>query len=216
MLAAARTGYWKLRRWSGLLLIAGLILLIAVWLPGLGIVKNGAHRWIGHDPFNIQPSEFAKLAVIIYLAALLSRATYNIGDLADGLIVPVCVIGLFVVLIEREPDLGTASILFLASLTVLYLAGAQLKHLASVVGVAFTLFVVVSLFGHSFRNDRIRSFMDPEKDYYGQGFQVTRGLVAVGSGGLFGVGIGAGREKVDLPEANSDFIFATITEETGL
>src|SRR6266699_1199427 len=104
MLAAARTGYWKLRRWSGPLLVAGLITLIAVWLPGIGIAKNGAHRWIGHEPISLQPSEFAKLALIIYLAALLSRSAHNIRHFADGLIVPVCVIGLFVFLIEREPD----------------------------------------------------------------------------------------------------------------
>src|SRR5207247_306196 len=141
------TGYWKLRRWSAPILMTALILLAAVWLPGLGIAKNGAHRWIGHDPISLQPSEFAKLALIIYLAALLSKNNCNIRNLADGLMVPVCVIGLFAMLVEREPDLGTAAILFLAAMTVLYLAGAQLKHIGGVVGVACVLFVIVSMFG---------------------------------------------------------------------
>jgi cell division protein FtsW len=198
------------------LLIIGLALLVSVWLPGIGIAKNGAHRWIGHEPFSVQPSEFAKLAVIIYLAALLSRNNYNIRSVGDGLIVPVCVIAVFAFLVEREPDLGTAAILFLAAMTVLYLAGARIKHLAALVAAAALLFILVSVFGHGFRNGRLTSFLNPEKDYYGRGFQVTRGLVAVGSGGVLGVGIGAGREKFYLPEANSDFIFATIAEEGGL
>src|SRR5262249_52340512 len=150
------------------------------------------------------------------LAALVSRNAFDIRKFMDGLIVPVAVIGIFAILVEREPDLGTAAILFLASMTVLYLAGAQLKHLGAIAGVAFVMFIMVSVFGHGFRNGRLSSFFSPEKDYYGRGFQVTRGLVAVGSGGVLGVGIGAGREKFYLPEANSDFIFATVAEETGL
>ena len=216
MLSMSRFGYWRLRRMAGPLLVIAVVSLILVWCPGIGSAKNGAHRWIGWGLVQLQPSEFAKLALIVYLGALLSRASFDVRNFWDGLIVPVSVMGLIALLVEREPDLGTAAIIFLAGTTVLYLAGARPKHLAAIGAAAAVVFIAVSLFGHGFRQGRITTFLHPELDYYGKGYQITRGLVAVGSGGVSGVGLGAGREKFYLPEANTDFIFATIAEETGL
>lgn len=216
MMAMSRFGYWKLRRMAGPLILGALVMLLLVYVPHIGTAKNGAHRWIGWGIAQLQPSEFAKLALIIYMGALLSKAAFNVKDLWNGLMVPVSVMGVIALLVEREPDLGTAAIIFLAGMTILYLAGAQLKHLAGITGIAIGLFLIVSLFGHGFRQGRLTTFLHPELDYYGKGYQITRGLVAVGSGGVSGVGIGAGREKFYLPEANTDFIFATIAEETGL
>ncbi len=216
MLTMARFGYWRLRRFAGPMLVASLVSLMLVWAPVIGISKNGAARWIGKGLFQVQPSEFAKMALIIYLAALLSRAAYNIKSFSDGMAVPLTIVAIFALLVEREPDLGTAAIIFLSSMTLLYVAGAKKVHLAGVCGIAAFAFMAVSLFGHGFRAGRLKTFMNPEADYYGKGYQITRGLVAVGSGGVRGVGLGAGREKFYLPEANTDFIFATIAEETGL
>jgi len=215
MLLVMRLGYWKLRRWSAILLFIALCGLIAVWIPPIGIERNGAARWIGFGPVQIQPSEFAKLALVLYLAALLSRNLYDIRDFADGLAVPLAVVGLFVILVEREPDMGTAAVIGLSSLTMLYLAGARKRHLLSVCAAALLLAVVATL-AHGYRMDRIIAFTNPEAYYENRGYQLTRGLLAVGSGGLLGLGLGAGREKFYLPEANTDFIFATIAEETGL
>lgn len=215
MLLVMRIGYWRLRRWSPLLLMLALCGLIAVWIPPIGIEKNGASRWIGYGALQVQPSEFAKLALMLYLSALLSRSVYNVRDFMDGLAVPLVVVSLFVILVEREPDLGTAAVMGLSSLTLLYLAGARKRHLAGIGAVA-ALLVVAATLAHGYRTDRITGFIDPEADYHGRGYQLTRGLLAVGSGGLLGVGLGAGREKFYLPEANTDFIFATIAEETGL
>jgi cell division protein FtsW len=215
MVGMMRVGYWKLRSLTVPLLAVGILSLCAVWIPGIGIMRNHAARWIGWGPVQIQPSEFAKIALILYLAALLSRKTCNVRDFWDGLAAPLCVIGVLVILIEREPDLGTAAVLFMTGLTMMFHAGARKRHLTAIFLCAALLGVVAAMgFGH--RTGRIQTFLNPEADYYGKGYQVTRGLIAVGSGQIVGVGIGAGREKFYLPEANTDFIFATIAEETGL
>jgi len=215
MLGMMRVGYWRLRAWAVPLLFLSLVLLLLVWVPGIGLTRNGAARWIGWGPAQIQPSEIAKLALMIYLAALLSRGNLRIQDFWDGLFAPLCVIGVFFLLIEREPDMGTAFVLGLASLVVLYAAGARKRHLAAVMGVAFLGFVCLTL-THGFRVERLITFVRPDADPLGSGYQIRHGILAVGSGGILGMGIGAGREKFYLPEASTDFIFATIAEEAGL
>ncbi len=212
----SRFDYSKLRRMAGPLLFLSIILLCTVWMPVIGITKNGAARWIGWKAVQLQPSELVKLTLTIYLAALLSRGTSNIRNFLDGLFVPLAVIGVVVLLVEREPDLGTAGVIGLTSITLLYLAGARKRHLMAIGAAGMALVLAAALFGHGYRQGRLKTFLNPELDYYGRGYQVSRGLVAVGSGGLTGVGLGAGREKFYLPEANTDFIFATIAEETGL
>jgi cell division protein FtsW len=219
MLAMVRYGYWKLRALAVPLLILSCVLLLMVWAPGIGLTRNGAARWIGKGMLQFQPSELAKLALLIYLAALLARLLdgkrFDIRSFQDGLLAPLMVVGLIVVLVEREPDLGTAAVIGLTSITLFFLAGARLRHIAGIMG-AGVVFVILVTMLHGFRGDRLKTFMNPEADYYGRGYQISHGLMAVGSGGLKGVGIGAGREKFYLPEANTDFIFATVAEETGL
>ncbi len=219
MVFMIRYGYWRLRALAAPLLIASLLLLIAVWIPHIGIHKNGASRWIDVKVMQFQPSELAKLALIIYLAGLLARAvdgrSVNIRSFMDGLLPPLLVVGLFVLLVEREPDLGTAAVMALTAMTMLFLAGARKSHLAAISVVGGVLMLALSM-THGFRGDRLKTFMNPEADIRGKGYQTAHGLLAVGSGGLSGMGFGAGREKYYLPEANTDFIFATIAEETGL
>lgn len=216
MIGISRYGYWRLRRIAAPLLLASFALLVLVWVPHVGVLRNGAARWVGHGLFTVQPSELAKLVLIVYLAALLSRVHYRVQSWSEGLSLPLVVIALFVALVEREPDMGTAAIIFLSCVTLLYLAGAHIKQIGVILAVAGVLFMVVLALGPGYRGGRLGTWWDPFAHYKDTGYQMSRGLVAVGSGGIRGVGIGAGREKFYLPEANTDFIFATIAEELGL
>jgi cell division protein FtsW len=209
-------GYWRLRKWTVPLMLLALGLLCLVWIKPFGVNLNGANRWVKFGPVLFQPSELAKVALVLYLAALLSRPHCRIRELNEGLLAPLIVIGVTLLLIEREPDLGTAFVLFLAAMTQLFLAGARKRHLAlvfAVVGLASLL--AVSGFGH--RGGRITTYFkmlaDPAYDKTGAGYQTYHSWLAVGSGGATGMGLGEGREKFYLPQANTDFIFATMAEE---
>ena len=215
MFVAMRADYTRLRRNAPLLIFGSLVLLAAVWLPVIGIRDNGSARWIGHGALRVQPSELAKLALVIYLAAILSNKGYPIRSFANGIVAPLVVIGLATLFIDREPDLGTAAVTLATGISMLALAGARTKHLVNITACVLVL-GAVSLLGHTYRTNRVRVWLHPNRYYMTGGYQSIRGLVAVGSGGVFGLGLGAGREKFFLPEANTDFVFATVAEETGL
>ena len=215
LFAAMRFGYWTLRRVAVPLMGASLLLLIAVWLPHIGVTENNAHRWLNlGGPLKFQPSEVAKLALIAYLAALFSRPTCKIRDFADGLAPPLLVVGLTCLLIEREPDLGTAAVVFVTAMTVFFVAGARKRHIALITGVT-ALAVGLLGFGFGHRNGRIDVYLHPEKYKTGIGYQVYHSKLAVGSGGWMGAGLGRGREKYYLPQGDTDFIFSTVAEELG-
>ena len=216
LFSAMKFGYWRLRRCAIPLMIGSLILLCAVWLPHIGVIQNNAHRWVNFGgPLKFQPSEVAKLALIAYLAALFSRPTCKIRDFADGLCPPLLVIFLTCILIEREPDLGTAAVVFVTAMTVFFVAGARKRHVALIMmGAALAVWLLAFGFGH--RNGRIDVFLHPEKYKTGIGYQVYHSELAVGSGGWMGAGLGRGREKYYLPQGDTDFIFATVAEELGL
>jgi cell division protein FtsW len=215
MVAMAKMGYWRLRKLALPLLLVSIGLLVLVWVPHLGIARNGAHRWLGLGPVQIQPSELAKLALIVYLAAYLTHPSVNVKDLGRGLAVPLAVMTVMVALVEREPDFGTAFVMFVSSIAVFFMAGTRPRHLLAIVAV-FAVLVGCSLaLGHGFRRQRLTAHFSAHTDTRGAGYQVFRSLLAVGSGEVSGVGFGAGREKFYLPEANTDFVFATIAEETG-
>lgn len=214
MFLAMRLGYWRLKQHAGGLMVVSLVLLIAVWLPHVGVVENNAHRWVNLIHFKFQPSELAKLALILYLSAMLSRNHVKVHSLAGGLGPPLTVAALTLVLIEREPDLGTAVVLFMVVLTILFLAGARVSHLLLIIGGA-VLAVAVLGFGFKHRGDRIDAFLHPDKYKRSIGYQSFHSRVAVGSGEIMGVGLGQGREKYYLPQADTDFVFATMAEELG-
>ena len=210
--------YQKLRNFSSLAIFGSIILLSAVWIPHVGIRLNNSNRWIGIGPVVIQSSEIAKMSLMLYAAAFLTRKGMRVRELTMEGIVPLLIVaGLILLLIEKEPDLGTAVVLFMALLTQLYLAGARKRHLIiilTVSGLAVLLFMLHgSGIGH--RMARIQEFMHPGYDPQGVGYQVVHSRMAVGSGEWYGVGLGRGKEKYYLPQANSDFIFATYAEETG-
>ena len=193
------------------------IFLIMVFVPGVGSKVYGASRWIQLGPFSFQPSEMAKLSVIIYLAAWLeSRGAKRIKDIYEGLMPFLGIMGLIGFLIMKQPDTGTLLVLVLTSFSIFFVSGGRLQHLASMgaMGIA-SLWVLIKI--EPYRFNRILTFLDPGADPQGIGYQINQALLAVGSGGFFGVGLGHSRQKFNyLPEPVGDSIFAVIGEEVGL
>ena len=198
------------------LLLAAIVGLLLVFVPHVGVGVNGGRRWIGASAFSFEPSEFAKLALVIYLAAMLSTRGERITSLVRGL-VPLCVpVAIMAVLVLKEPDMGTASLLVFAALTLFFAAGARIVHLVAVV-LAMVPLPRSSVLASPYRRARIFAFLDPWKDPQNTGFHIVQSLLALGSGGIFGVGLGASRAKFFyLPEQYTDFIFSVLGEELGL
>jgi cell division protein FtsW len=190
-------------------------LLVVVLIPGFGIEANGARSWIGLGPVQMQPSEFAKLAVIIFLAGYLTRNVDRLNTW-EALKIPLGLMALMAGLLILEPDLGTAIVLLGTAFLMLVLAGVPARMLAALGGVGVSLAVIATV-AAPYRMARFTSFLDPWSDPEGRGFQVTQAQLALGSGGVSGVGLGNGMQKVNyLPEAHTDMIIATIGEEIGL
>jgi cell division protein FtsW len=213
---AYRIDYHVLKRAAPYVLVASILSLIVVLVPHVGVVVNGARRWIGAGAFSLQPSEFAKLALVIYLAAMLASRGERITRLVDGL-VPLCIPAVIMaLLVFKEPDMGTASLLVMTSFAMFFAAGARIAHLLSVVLVTLPL-AAFSALGSPYRRARLLAFWDPWKDPQNTGFHIVQSLLALGSGGLLGVGLGASRAKFFyLPEQYTDFIFSVLGEELGL
>jgi cell division protein FtsW len=205
--------YWKWRPYAVRGVCVAVILLLAVFVPHIGDSINGARRWILHGSF--QPSEFAKLAAVIYLARILTIWPKRLCDFQNGLLPPLIMLGLLAGLIAKEPDLGTALVLGGTGLTMLFLAGARPKHLVCVAGVVACIVTLMVSF-KAYRLHRMMAFLNPKADQLHAGYQVWHALMALGSGGIVGLGLGEGREKLYIPMASSDFIFPVIGEEWGL
>lgn len=207
ILANVRYVFW--RRFALPSVIISLVLLLAVFVPGLGVHALGARRWINFGFFVLQPAEFAKLALILYLSAWLSVKEKN--RLGAFLILTGMVVGLVVL----EPDLGTATMIFATALMMYFLSGAPLLHFA----LLLPIFVVgggLLAVLEPYRMRRVLTFLNPDSDPLGASYQIRQILLSLGSGGLFGVGLGQSRQKYEyLPEANTDSIFAIIGEEAG-
>jgi cell division protein FtsW len=213
LVAAARTDFRKLRALAPSLVVAALVLCAAVLVIGPRI--NGARRWIGFGPAAFQPSELAKLALVVWCAAYLARrpAPRTLRDLAK----PIgTLVGLFCVLVVVEPDLGTVITIVVMVGAMLLVAGTPLPTLAG----AYTIVVglgAVAAWSSPYRRARLFTFLDPWKDPLGAGLQNVQAQISLGSGGIFGRGLGQGIEKIHyLPEAHTDMIFAVIGEELGL
>lgn len=216
MVVIARMDYHTLRRLSPLILFVALCGLALVLVPGIGHGSNGAHRWIRLGPLPpLQPSEFAKLAMVIYIAAWLAAKGQQVERFSLGVIPFVLMVGLVGGLIMLEPDMGTFLVLVLTTGTMFFLAGASISHIITLVlsGAAGCAMLVVV---EPYRFRRLISFLDAEKDPTGNGFQVLQLLIALGSGGLRGLGLGESRQKFFyIPGAHTDGIFAIVGEELG-
>ncbi len=213
---AYRIDYHKLKSAAPYILVASILSLLLVLVPHVGLVVNGARRWIGIHSFSFQPSEFAKLALVVYLAAMLAQRGERIVSLAKGLI-PLCIpVAIMSVLILKEPDMGTASLLAMIAFAMFFAAGARIAHLLAIF-LATVPPVVLTILASPYKRARIFAFIDPWRDPLNTGFHIVQSLLALGSGGLFGVGLGASRAKFFyLPEQYTDFIFSVLGEELGL
>jgi len=205
--------YHRWQKISLALLLLAFVLLVLVLV--IGPVVKGARRWIPLGFMNIQPSEVAKIAIIIWMADFLDRHRSQILDLRKGFLPPLIVLGLMCGLILKEPDLGTPMLLGTTGLILLFLSGASSMHLLGTLGVS-TLPLYYELFHVGYRYRRLMSFLNPWADSSGTGYQLTQSLLAFGSGGLFGKGLGASQLKLlYLPDPHTDFIFPVIGEELG-
>ena len=199
----------------GLVLFA-MCLLIAVFIPGLSREINGSVRWIAVGSFSVQPSEFAKLFVLIYLAGYLVRHNTAVRSCSGGFLRPMLVLLILVLLLLLEPDFGAAAVLLVTAMGMMWLAGARLLQFVMLTGLAGGLMLLLAVTS-PYRMERLTAFLNPWADPFNSGFQLTQALIAFGRGEWFGVGLGASIQKLFyLPEAHTDFLFAVLAEEFGL
>jgi len=218
MFVLARVDY---RHFKNPLIILGMlavsaVLLVLVVIPGIGVLANGSRRWLNIGGMSFQPSEFAKFAMILYMASALTNKGPKIRRLFSGILPVLIVPGVMFLLILEQPNLSTAGSILLVALVMVAVAGARGRHLTllSVCGVALGVFYAWS---EPYRRERLLSFRDPFAQMSDEGYQLSQSLIAFGSGGLFGLGLGQGRQKTAyLPYPESDFIFASIAEDFGL
>ena len=211
-----RVDYRRWRRFITPLLIVSAALLVIVLIPGIGIHVSGSRRWLGFDFMRFQPSELAKLALLLYTADLLSRRASEVGDWHRVLKPVVFVLLGFGFLVMREPDLGSTLVLALVVGAVLLAGGVRVKHLTALLFLGVAAVTALSI-AEPYRRARLFSFLHPFDYASNAGYQVSQSFIALGSGGLTGVGLGAGRAKWNfLPNAHTDFIFAIIGEEIGM
>jgi len=216
LLTMMRIDYRWLRSISPLFMLAAIVLLVAVLVPGFGIERGGAHRWIALGPLPpLQPSEFAKLALIIYVSAWLAGKGTHIQSFAMGFLPFVVMVGLVAGLVLLEPDTGTAAVLVLTTVTLFFIAGASLTHLGALVGIGGVAALMLILTS-GYRADRLLAFVGAEDDPAGVGFHTLQLLIALGSGGIGGLGLGASRQKFFyVPSSHTDGVFAIVGEELG-
>lgn len=206
-------GTWK--NYAPFILFICFILLLAVLIPGIGITRGGAQSWIGVGAFSIQPSEFMKLGLIIYLSAYLASYQKHITSFKKGFFPVVLLVFTAFGLIMLQPDLGTGVVLVLTCMMLIFVAGARISHFIGLacIGLAGFIWLIASA---PYRISRITAFLNPWEDPLGDGFQIIQSLYAIGPGGLMGVGLGNGLQKYFyLPEPQTDFIYAIIGEELG-
>ena len=216
MIAAYRVDYDFYKRWGGTILLACIVLLIAVLIPGIGKKVNGSRRWLGFAGFYLQASEFAKIGTIIFLSKILTEKNRTLKSWKRGFFPSISVVGLVCLLVVVEPDLGTAVVIMLIAMTMFAVAGMRPAHLLTLVVFFIPVLAGLIVF-EKYRMKRLLSFLNPEKDIQGTGWQLWQSLISVGSGGWEGLGLGNGPQKyLFLSEAYTDFIFASICEELGM
>jgi cell division protein FtsW len=213
--AAYRFDYLKLRRLAPYALGANIVTLVLVLVPHVGAHVGGASRWLGAGPFEFEPSEFAKLSLVLYLASALATKGAKIRSLVNGVFPLAFVTCLMVMLVVKQPDFGTASLLAFTAATMLFVAGVRIEHLVMIAAaVAPPAYFIVR--HDPYKWARVTAFMDPWKDQQDKGFHIVQSLMALGSGGWFGVGLGFSHQKfLWLPEPYTDFIAAVLGEEAG-
>jgi cell division protein FtsW len=209
-----RLSYWQ--RYAPHLLIAGVLLLILVLIPGIGREVNGSRRWLPLGPINLQVAELIKLFAIIYIADYLQRHYGQLRESFFKVFGPLLLLGLAAALLLLQPDMGSMVVILSTVLAMLFLGGARLDVFASLIAAVAGLFALL-VWVAPYRLQRLQSFTDPWADPFGSGFQLTQALIAFGRGDWLGVGLGSSMQKLFyLPEAHTDFLYSIIAEELGL
>ncbi|SDW05462.1 spore cortex peptidoglycan biosynthesis regulator SpoVE [Marininema mesophilum] len=203
------------RQWAKPALIICFALLALVLVPGVGILRNGARSWLGIGAFSIQPSEFTKLGVILFLARYFSNRSGEIQTLQYGMMYPLGIAGSAFALIMMQPDLGTGTVMMGTAIILIYIAGVRINYLVALMGIGLAGFAGLVL-AAPYRIKRITAFLNPWQDPLNAGYQIIQSLFAIGPGGLMGLGLGMSRQKhLYLPEPHTDFIFSILAEELG-
>jgi cell division protein FtsW len=207
------TRIWFEMNW--LLLLGAAALLMSVFVPGLGYTANNSTRWLDLGPITLQPSELARVFLTLYIASYVVRHQRDLSASLVGFLKPMLVIAVACGLLLKEPDFGASVVLTATTFGILFVGGARLRDFALCVTVAAGALAVMALTS-PYRLERLTTFLNPWKDPYGAGFQLTQSLIAVGRGEWFGVGLGESVQKLFyLPEAHTDFVFAVLAEELG-
>lgn len=216
ILFISKINYQKYYEKSSIIFLICIILLILVLIPGIGKIRNGSRSWFGIGPLGIQPSEFAKLGLIILTSKYLANSNKFVKNLKQG-VFPILFVLFFVFgLIMLQPDFGTGMIIVVSIIAMLFVAGVNMKFFFALGGLGAIGIVILILIA-PYRMDRITSFINPWSDPLGTGFQIIQSLYAIGPGGLFGMGFLNSRQKhFYLPEPQTDFIFSIISEEFGI
>lgn len=203
-------------RFSALLLLAGMLLLTVLLIPGVSQSVNGSTRWLSLGVINLQPSEFMKLFVIVYLAGYLVRRGEEVRTRVWGFLKPMLVLMVIALLLLMEPDLGAAAVIFATALGMMFVGGVRLWQFAVLIMLVLSAVAVLTITS-PYRLERVTAFLNPWADPFNSGFQLTQSLIAFGRGEWFGLGLGGSIQKLFyLPEAHTDFVFAILAEETGL
>jgi cell division protein FtsW len=213
LLCISLEGWLRASAW---LLLLGLILLVLVLVPGIGHEVNGSARWIRIGPINIQVAELVKLFALVYIAAYLQRYGSDLYTSMMTMLRLMFVLGIIAILLLLQPDFGTAAVLVATALGMVFLAGIKIGRFIVLQGGIFVGMLAL-VYSSEYRLRRMTNFMNPWEDPFGDGFQLTQALIAIGRGGPFGVGLGESIQKHHyLPEAHTDFLFAILAEELGL
>jgi cell division protein FtsW len=208
--------YRNWQKWALPFFAATIILLIVVFIPGIGTTFKGAQRWINLGGLSFQPTELCKLSLIIYLAAWLTSSRQKVHSSINGFLGFIFILGLLGLLIMKQPDMGTMGIIAMIACVMYFVSGARFIYLVTLLGggvAAFWMLVKIE----PYRMQRLLSFLNPTSDPQGMSYQINQALIALGSGGIYGVGLGHGRQKFNyLPEPVGDSIFAILGEELGM
>jgi cell division protein FtsW len=215
LIAAMRIPFWLWRKQAFGAVCLAILVLVAVFVPHVGHSLNGARRWLGAGSLELQPSEFAKLALVVYLAHVAAASGRRMRIFHLGVAPPLAIVALVCLLIAKEPDLGTAIVICGSAIVMLYVAGARRRHLIGLIGVVATAVFFYSI-ARPYRLHRLIAFTDPRAYQMDNGYQIWHSLIAIGSGGFAGRGLGDGIEKIFIPMAPTDMIFPVIAEEWGL
>jgi cell division protein FtsW len=215
LLVACRVDYRQWSRWAFPVLFGAFLLLLAVFIPGIGLRAGGAQRWLHLGPLNFQPGELAKFAVIFFVAHQLDRKKERLHKVAAGVLSHIILPMPALLLLLMQPDFGTTVMIVSVIFMMMFLAGVPKKYLLMALVFAGCAGIFLAL-GTAYRRERVMTFLDPWRDPGGKGFQIIQSLLGLHNGSLAGVGLGNGKEKLFyLPEAHNDFIFAVIGEELG-